>query len=190
MVQINENEPATVAVKPTLWQLWQACFMLGLTGFGGVLPLMHHALVEKRRWLSEQRFAELLGLCQFLPGGNAVNLCVATGVEFQGIKGGCVALAGLLTVPLLVIICLGNIWLHWHDNPLVSSVFAGISAAAAGLIIATGVKMLLAMPRTAASWLIMGSIIIAIAVVRLPLLPVLLVAVPLSIFLMYRKHRS
>ena len=68
--------------------------MLGVTGFGGVLPLMHRALVEKKRWLSEQRFAELLGLCQFLPGGNAVNLCVATGVEFHGIKGGFVALVG------------------------------------------------------------------------------------------------
>jgi chromate transporter len=36
---------------------------------------------------------------------------------------------GLLTAPLLVIVCLGNIWLLWHDNPLVASVFAGISAA-------------------------------------------------------------
>jgi chromate transporter len=163
--------------------------MLGVTGFGGVLPLMHRALVEKKRWLSDTRFAELLGLCQFLPGGNAVNLCVATGVEFHGIKGGFVSLAGLITAPLLVIVCLGNIWSRWHDNPVVASVFAGISAVAAGMIIATGLKLLIAMPRTVISWLIMGGIIIAIAVLRLPLLPVLLVAVPLTLFVMYRKHK-
>lgn len=180
----------TSVAKPTLWQLYQACFMLGVTGFGGVLPLMHRALVEKKRWLSEQRFAELLGLCQFLPGGNAVNLCVATGVEFQGLKGGAVALAGLLTAPLLVILCLGNIWILWHDNPVVASVFAGISAAAAGLIIATGLKLILTMPRAVTAWVIMGGIILAIAVIRLPLLPVLLVAVPLSIALSYRKQSS
>lgn len=104
--------------------------------------------------------------------------------------GGKKALVGLLTAPLLVIVCLGNIWLLWHDNPLVASVFAGISAAAAGLIIATGLKILRSMPRALTSWLILGGIIIAIAFFRLPLLPVLLVAVPLSIMLSYRKHTS
>lgn len=189
-MQENKKMSASPDAKPTLGQLWLTCFMLGVTGFGGVLPLMHRALVEKKRWLSEQRFAELLGLCQFLPGGNAVNLCVATGVEFHGIKGGFIALVGLLTAPLLVIVCLGNIWLLWHDNPLVASVFAGISAAAAGLIIATGLKILRSMPRALTSWLILGGIIVAIALFRLPLLPVLLVAVPLSIILSYRKHTS
>lgn len=185
-----KEEPVCEQVKPSLAELYRACFMLGATGFGGVLPLMHRALVEKKRWLSDTRFAELLGLCQFLPGGNAVNLCVATGVEFHGLKGGCVALIGLITAPLMVIVCLGNIWARWHDNPVVASVFAGISAAAAGMIIATGLKLLMAMPRTFVSWLIMGGIIIAIAVLRLPLLPVLLVTVPLTLFVMYRKHKS
>jgi chromate transporter len=46
-VQENKKMSASPDAKPTLGQLWLACFMLGVTGFGGVLPLMHRALVEK-----------------------------------------------------------------------------------------------------------------------------------------------
>jgi chromate transport protein ChrA len=83
-------------------------------------------------------------------------------VEFHGIKEGFIALVGLLTAPLLVIVCLGNIWLLWHDNPLVASVFAGISAAAAGLSLHWP-ENLRSMPRALTSWLILGGIIVAIA---------------------------
>jgi chromate transporter len=96
---------------------------------------------------------------------------------------------GLLTAPLLVIVCLGNIWLLWHDNPLVASVFAGISSCR-GAYHCYWPENLRSMPRALTSWLILGGIIVAIAFFRLPLLPVLLVAVPLSIMLSYRKHTS
>ena len=47
-------------------------------------PIM---LVERRGWLTATEFADLLGLCQFLPGGNVVNLSVAVGMEFRGLRG-------------------------------------------------------------------------------------------------------
>jgi chromate transporter len=44
-------------------------------------------IVERRRWLTDPEFVELLGLCQFLPGRNIINLSVALGMKFRGWKG-------------------------------------------------------------------------------------------------------
>ena len=57
---------------------------MGLLGFGGVLPWARRVLVEERAWLSEREFAELLGMCQILPGPNVVNLAVILGARWQG----------------------------------------------------------------------------------------------------------
>jgi chromate transporter len=61
-------------MAPTTGALFRGFLALGLMGFGGVLPLARRMLVEERRWLSGAEFADLLGLCQFLPGGNVINL--------------------------------------------------------------------------------------------------------------------
>ena len=51
------------APAPDCGQLFMGFFILGLTGFGGVLPMARHMLVDKRRWLTAAQFTELLGLC-------------------------------------------------------------------------------------------------------------------------------
>ncbi|MEI9900237.1 MAG: chromate transporter [Hyphomicrobium sp.] len=52
-----------------------------------MLPLARRMIVEERRWLTPIEFTELLGLCQFLPGGNIINLSVAIGTRFCGVPG-------------------------------------------------------------------------------------------------------
>jgi hypothetical protein len=77
----TEREP------PSIGALFVGFLGLGLIGFGGVLPLARRMLVERKRWLTPDAFTELLGLCQFLPGGNIINLSVAVGLEFRGVGG-------------------------------------------------------------------------------------------------------
>ncbi len=72
---------------PTVAELFFGFFKLGLIGFGGVLPLARRMVVEDRKWLTGEEFTELLGLCQFLPGGNIINMAVAIGSKFQGGRG-------------------------------------------------------------------------------------------------------
>ena len=87
------------ARTPTIGGLFKGFLLLGLTGFGGVLPLARHMVVEKRRWLTGAEFIELLSLCQFLPGGNIINLSVAIGLHFRGIPGAVAAMLGLIAAP-------------------------------------------------------------------------------------------
>jgi chromate transporter len=167
---------------PTALQLFTAFLALGLTGFGGVLPMSHRMLVEKRRWLSDSEFTDLLGLCQFLPGGNIINLSVAVGLQFRGIRGALAAIVGLIAGPSLILIGLAIVYGHYENNVMLQHVFAGLAAAAAGLLTATALKIATPLRSKPTSIVIALLCFGAIALLRLPLLPTMLILTPLSIF--------
>lgn len=173
----------TTAPQPDCGQLFMGFFVLGLTGFGGVLPMARHMLVDKRRWLTADQFTELLGLCQFLPGGNIINLSVALGMEFRGLRGALSAILGLILAPTICVVLLGLVYARYQNEPLVEHLFAGMAAAAAGLLLSTGIKMLSPLRGKWRQLTLVAAGIIAIALFRVPMLPVMLVLAPVSIFI-------
>jgi len=168
---------------PSLAALFGGFLTVGLLGFGGVLPLARRMIVDEKRWLSAAEFTDLLSLCQFLPGANICNVSVALGGRWHGPLGSVAALAGLLAAPFGVVIALGAIYVRWHSEPVVAHGFAGLAAAASGLVLATAIRIagpIRARPRAMA---VAAVALVALAVLRLPLLWVLIVAIPLSIAL-------
>lgn len=178
--EVKSNE---ISAPPSCTQLFMGFLILGLIGFGGVLPLARNMLVEQRRWLSGEQFTELLGLCQFLPGGNVINLSVAVGMEFRGLRGACCALFGLICAPTAIVIGLGVVYARYQHDAHVQHVFAGLAAAAAGLLLSTAIKMLMPLWGKGLPLTIVGICLLAIAWFRFPLLPTLLVLAPVSILL-------
>lgn len=158
--------------------------MLGMTAFGGVLPLARRMVVERRRWITGAEFTELLGLCQFLPGGNIINMSVAIGMKFHGPSGAFAAMMGLIAAPTAVVIMLGVVYDRYSADPHVQHVFAGLAAAAAGLLVAMAIKIAMPLRRSVMGMLVALAGCLAIAVFRTPLLPTMLVLTPLSILLM------
>jgi chromate transporter len=183
-----QPEP-TLAPTPTLREIFGGFLGLGLISFGGALPLARRALVEQRRWLSADEFTDLLGLCQFLPGGNVINLSVAMGMRFRGVPGALAGLLGLIAGPSLVVIGLGVLYEHTQTDPHVRHLFAGLAAAAAGLLISMAVRIVLPLRNKPLAALIAALGFVAIAVLRLPLLPTMLVLTPLSIYIASRSAR-
>src|SRR5438876_9388735 len=110
------RESETDAPPGTI-DLFRGFLILGLTGFGGVLPLARHMVVEQRRWMTGAEFTELLSLCQFLPGGNIINLSVAVGLRFRGIPGAIAALVGLIAAPTAVVLVRGVIYARYSSEP-------------------------------------------------------------------------
>lgn len=131
----------------------------------------------------------MLGLCQFLPGGNVINLSVAIGMRFRGLPGALAGLLGLIAGPSLVVIGLGVLYEHTQNDPHIRHLFAGLAAAAAGLLISMAVKILMPLRRKPAGVAIAVLGFIAIALLRFPLLPTMLVLTPLSIYLAARAAR-
>lgn len=187
MSDSNAVQDHEINQPPSNGQLFTGFLMLGLIGFGGVLPLARSMLVEQRRWLTAEQFTELLGLCQFLPGGNVINLSVAVGMEFRGLRGALSALLGLICAPTAIVVGLGVIYARYQDDAHVQHVFAGLAAAAAGLLLSTALKMLLPLWGKWLPLAIVAIALVAIAWLRLPLLPTMLVLAPLSILLDWRK---
>lgn len=181
MERIPPQPPPDSAPAPTTGELFRGFLALGLMGFGGVLPLARHMLVEERRWLSATEFVDLLGLCQFLPGGNIINLSVAVGLRFRGAAGAVAALAGLLAAPAVVVVLLGTVYDRFSDDPVVRHAFAGLAAAAAGLLVGLAVKLTVPLVRRPVPSALAALCFLVIAVFRVPLLPALLVLVPFSV---------
>jgi chromate transporter len=176
-----ESDSAPAA--PGLGALFGNFLTVGILGFGGVLPLARRMIVEQRRWLSAAEFTDLLALCQFLPGANIVNLSISLGGRFHGPAGSLAAVTGLLAAPVAVVIALGAIYGRYSGTPMVSHAFAGLAAAASGLVLATAARIASPLARRPLAIGVAAVAFVALALLRLPLFPVLLVLVPVSVLL-------
>ena len=124
------------------WALFLAFNRLALQGFGGVLAVAQRELVERLGWLSKQEFVEMLAVAQVMPGPNVVNISLMIGDRFFGLRGAFASLMGMFTVPCLIVLSLTALAGQWLHEPLVQGALRGMGAVSAGLILATGVKLL------------------------------------------------
>ena len=128
-------------------EIFRVFTRLALQGFGGVLPIVQHELVERERWLTREQFLELLAVAQVLPGPNVVNLSLMFGDRAFGWRGALAALGGMLLAPLGVVLLLTVAYAHYAQHPVVAGALRGMGAVAAGLILSTGLKLLPALRR-------------------------------------------
>ena len=127
--------------RPDLRALFLGFSSVGLSGFGGVLPFARRMLVEERQWMSAEEFNAQLGLCQFLPGPNVVNLAVVVGKRYCGLPGAIAAPVGLLAGPFAIVLLLALLYDHYGSLPLAQSMLRGIAAVGCGLLFAMAWRM-------------------------------------------------
>ncbi|MET0311968.1 MAG: chromate transporter [Burkholderiaceae bacterium] len=192
-----EGAPPASPVAParpqpaSLSDLFVSFTLLALQGFGGVLAVVQREMVEKKKWMTREEFVEDWAVAQIMPGPNVVNLALMIGDRYFGLRGALTALAGMLALPLVVVLLLALVYAQFANNPGVAGALRGMGAVAAGLIAATGIKLLgalkqnpMGMPTCAA--LAVGCFL-AIAIFRIPLVYVLLVLGGLACALTYRR---
>jgi chromate transporter len=120
---------------------------LALQGFGGVLAVVQRELVERRRWLTREQFVEEWAVAQILPGPNVINLSITLGARYFGASGAFAAVSGMLAAPMLVALLIAVAFGSVAEHPMVQGALRGMGAVAAGLIAATGLKLLPALGR-------------------------------------------
>jgi chromate transporter len=175
----------------SLTELFISLTIIALQGFGGVLAIVQREMVEKHKWLTPEEFIEDWAVAQIMPGPNVVNLSLMLGDRWFGLRGALVAVAAMLTLPLLVVLMLALLYAQYGANPHVASALRGMGAVAAGLITATGLKLMRALrghPLGPLLIVVFGvATFIGIAVMRLPLLWVLLVLGGASCFITWQR---
>jgi chromate transporter len=97
----QEESPINPIKKPSAWEVFRVSFLLGLTSFGG--PAAHigyfrEEYVARRRWLNDRDYADLVALCQFLPGPSSSQVGMGVGLLRAGYAGALAAWIGF-TLP-------------------------------------------------------------------------------------------
>lgn len=132
---ISSSRPAAVTLTEAFWY-WLKLGFISFGGPAGQIALMHTELVEKRRWISEQRFLHALNYCMVLPGPEATQLAVYIGWLMHRSWGG--IMAGVLFVlpSLFILIGLSWIYLVFGNVPVVAGVLYGIKPAVVAIVLA------------------------------------------------------
>lgn len=123
------------------WKLFSSFLRIGAFTFGGgwaMISLIQKEVVEKRKWISEEEFLDLLAVAQSLPGILAVNISVAVGNKLRGMRGSIAAAFGTILPSFLIILCIA-IFLTpdlIKTNRVISAIFQGIRPAVVALIVA------------------------------------------------------
>ena len=188
------SRPNDVAVpeRPGLFELFVAFAKMSLAGFGGVLVWARRAIVDQHRWMTPDEFNEAFALCHFLPGPNIVNLSVVFGARFRGIPGSIAAFLGLIGPPVVLVTVLAAIYARYGEIPALQRTLAGVSCAAIGLFLAVIARMMMPLlrRRDPVALTLLAAVFVAIGILRLPLVPVLLTAIPLSVALTFATRRK
>ncbi|TCM65207.1 chromate transporter [Acinetobacter calcoaceticus] len=169
-------------IVPTNPQLFWGFMKLAVIGFGGVLPMAQSVLVEQQKWLSTAQFTDLLGICQILPGGNIINMTVVIGMRFQGLKGALSALLGLISAPTLIVVLSYQLYAQFQHIPTIQHIIQGLAAAAAGLLFATGFKLLKPILKGRLTYVTLLLCALLLLVFKLPLLLTLFILVSINLY--------
>lgn len=180
------------ASGPTsLSDLFLTMTFLALQGFGGVLAVVQRELVERKRWMSNEEFVEEWAVAQIVPGPNVVNLCLMLGGRYFGWRGAMAAVSGLLAVPTVLVLLLAFAYVRFGGHPEVIGALRGMAAVAAGLIIATGLKLFPALRKNPLGLTVCVMLALACfvgaAVLRLPLVYLVFGPGLLGCILAYRR---
>jgi chromate transporter len=154
---------------------------VSLCSFGGGLVWARRIAVEQNHWLDEEEFTDVLSPCQFMPGPNVVGIAVCVGAKLRGLSGAIAAVFGFILIPWTVGFSLGVVYLRHTHIAVLQNILGGVSAAAAGLLIATGIRMLTP-HRSRVQALVFAALAVGgMVFTKLPLLVVLFSLAPLSI---------
>lgn len=175
----------------SLADLFFSFTLLALQGFGGVLAIVQRELVEKKKWLTPEQFVEDWAVAQIMPGPNVVNMSIIVGGRHFGLPGAMAALSGMLLLPLMLILTIAIIYAPFAHYPPVVDALRAMGAVAAGLILATGVKLARALksnPLGPGLCILLGALCFSgVALLRLPLVYPLFGLGLVSCMFAYRK---
>lgn len=185
--RMDADPSATPSPRPLSTQhvtsraLFMEFLKVGISGFGGVLPFARRMLVERRAWLTDREFNEVLSLSQFLPGPNIANVAIIVGRRFQGPVGAVVAFLGLMLLPIAIVLLLAAVFAEFAQVEAVRGACNGVSASASGLVLAMALKMGKSIRTT--PWQVAIAVVAfaAIGIARQPLLWVLAALAPLAL---------
>lgn len=120
-----------------LFEMFISFFKIGAFTIGGgyaMLPLIQREVVNRKKWIKEEDFLDMVVVAQSAPGPLAVNISVFTGYKMMGIPGIIVTVLGATLPSFIIIILVASVFIGIESNPIVERIFKGIRPAVVALI--------------------------------------------------------
>lgn len=121
-----------------LFQLFWSFLKIGLFTFGGgyaMIPLIRREVTERRGWIADREFVDLLTLAQSSPGPISLNTAVFVGYKMHGCSGAIVSLLGIVVPSFAIILLVAALFADIRWNPVVDAAFKGMRPAVVALIV-------------------------------------------------------
>src|SRR5882672_3430699 len=120
---------------------WLRIGLLSFGGPAGQIAIMHRELVERRRWISEERFLHALNYCMILPGPEATQLAIYIGWLLHRVWGGIVAGAFFVIPSIFILLGLSYIYAAYDHVPVVAGVLAGFKPVVVAIVVEAILKI-------------------------------------------------
>jgi chromate transporter len=176
---------------PSLPRVFLTCLKIGSLSFGGGgSGWVHREFVVRHRWVDDEAFAANLGVSRILPGPSTLNLLVCLGNDLLGTRGALACIVGYIIGPLHIVLLLWAAYSALQDRTLFEAFNLGMAFAAIGLMLLvcwTGAR---AVARHGPGLWVAAATAVAVAGLGLPLVPVVAVIGPVSVFLAARRLRG
>ncbi len=133
-------KPGKIFKKNIYWQLFTVFFRIGSFTIGGgyaMIPLIRKEVVDRKKWIEEKEFIDMLAMAQSAPGMIAVNTAIFVGYKVKGFRGSLATTLGSVIPAFLIILLIAMFFGEFRKNEVVTSVFKGIRPVVVALIAAS-----------------------------------------------------
>lgn len=184
----SEAGPTIAATAPVikLSALLSSFLKLGASSFGGgTTAWIYRETVERRGWFSEEQFLQALTVAQVMPGANAVNLAVFLGMQLRGAAGATIAAFGMVLPAFILILVLAGAYHQLSGYPEAQAVLTGLACVGIAATLLNGVKASRLLNKRIVPILVAILVFVLVALLRWPLVWVVLALTPTSIVISY-----
>lgn len=187
---LNSTEPVSAPPHVPLLELLGVFLRLGILAIGGgVQAYMYRDLVEIKKWIDEKAYLTGFAIAQVLPGANPVNLALYFGLQLRGGPGATVTVLGMVVPAFCIILAMGYAYRQFAGHPAMHFILVGVASVGVAATLAQGIKISRRMDRNWVTIAVALATFVTVGIFRLPMVPVVLVVVPISILLFYVMER-
>jgi chromate transporter len=166
-IKTQLDAPASVS----FWQAFAYWLKLGFVSFGGPagqIAIMHHDLVERKRWISEKRFLHALNYCMLLPGPEAQQLATYIGWLMHRTWGGVLAGALFVLPSFFILVGLAYVYMAYGEVPAIAGLLYGIKPAVVAIVLFAAYRIGVRALKNKVLWSIAAFAFLAIFALKLP----------------------
>ena len=174
-----------------LWEMFGVFFKIGAFTFGGgfaMLPIIQQEVVNKKKWVEDEDFLDVISIAQSSPGPVAVNTSIYIGYKIKGLTGAIAAVLGTVLPSFIIILIIAMFFYQFKGNAIIEKVFLGIRPAVVALILSALYGLLRKSHFN--NFQLLLAIATALIIVFFDINPIYMIVLGIAMSIVFNKNKS